>query len=568
MIALVGGALSVLATSLSAQGVPQPAERITRCDGATVSHVEIRRSARTVMDKAQAPGWSRALLQPLLLGTPTRASAIEPFVQLHDGGPCTEQRRAESERLLRLLPYLADATVRVYDEPDGRVRVEVETSDDIRPIIGLELRKSQLNDLELGNGNINGSGQLAAARWHQGGAYRDGLGVRYADFHVLGAPNILNALYYRAPLGSFGQLSLGRPFYTDLQHTAAYAGYVKDGGYLPFTRPVGDPFSVYTTRERADAGVAFRLNTIGRVTYLVGAIANYERRTAASSAVIVTDKALIDTTTPELTGRYREQRNTRAAIALGIRALTFARVRAFDGLERVQDVATGMQFSTTIGKSVGGDDRRPFVTADLYAGRGDDDSFIALRVQGETRQNPGGWGNGVASGRFAWYLHPSKRQTRSLSLEYAGSSSDSVPYQLTMTDAQGGVRGYTGSRLSGGRRAVARVEERVLLPGISKYLGWGVAAFSDAGQMWASKVPFGESGFRASAGLSVLAAVPRQSRSVARVDIAYPLARDPNAKGLDVRVSYRVTPRAFWREPTQISRARLGSPTTDIFSWP
>ena len=106
------------------------------------------------------------------------------------------------------------------------------------------------------------------------------------------------------------------------------------------------------------------------------------------------------------------------------------------------------------------------------------------------------------------------------------------------------------------------------MPGIKSYLGWGLAGFADAGNMWAARVPFGETGFRGAVGLSLLAAVPRESRSVARVDVAYPLAKDVNAKGVEIRVSYRSAGRAFWREPTQISRARLGSPTTDIFTWP
>jgi hypothetical protein len=86
--------------------------------------------------------------------------------------------------------------------------------------------------------------------------------------------------------------------------------------------------------------------------------------------------------------------------------------------------------------------------------------------------------------------------------------------------------------------------------------------------MWAARVPFGESAFRSSAGVALLAAVPRASRSLARVDIAYPLVPDAHAKGVDVRVSYRVAARAFWREPFALSRVRVTSPTTDIFSWP
>ena len=564
---IVALGIAGLAATASAQDAPSTPS-IGPCDGRRVSRVDIRRSARTVMEKARAPGWARTVLQPLLLGTPTRASAIAPFLQLRDGGPCTERSRSESERLLRQLPYIADATVSVFDEADGTVRIEVETIDDLRPIIGAGLRQSRLNDLELGNSNIGGSGQLAALRWREGRAFRDGFGLRYADYTLLNGPNLAIVNVGVTPLGSFAQYSLGRPFYTDLQHAAGYAGYVKDDGYTSFTRTDGDALSIRSSRERADAGIAFRLNTIGRVSWLVGALTSFESRGAGDRVVRITDSGFVDTTAAALSGRYQSRKSTRAGLVLGVRALTFAKARAFDGLESVQDIGRGLQLSTTLGKGVTGDDRRNFATVDFYTGMGGAESFVGLRVQAEARQRAGGWGDGVASGRLAWYSHPSARQTRMVSLEYAGSSSDSVPYQLSIADAQTGVRGYTGSRLSGGRRMILRIERRLIMPGISRYLGWGVGAFADAGQMWAAKVPFGETGLRTSAGISVLAAVPRASRSAARVDVAYPLARDKHAKGFDIRVTYRITGRAFWREPAQLTRARLGSPTTDIFSWP
>lgn len=565
-VSLTASLVLAWATPATAQDTPLP--RSEPCDGRVISRVEIRRSSRTIMDKQRAPGWSRAILQPLLLGTPTRASAIAPFLQLREGRQCSEQRRRESERLLRLQPYLADASVRVFDEADGRVRIEVETIDDIRPVIGFGLRDSKPSEVELGNANIGGSGQLAALRWRDGRAFRDGFGARYSHYHILGGPNVATMNIAQTPLGSYAQFSVGRPFYTDLQHTAGYAGYVKDDGYLSFTRTDGDPFSIKSSRERADAGVAFRVNTLGRITWLVGALTSYERRGSGSDVVIITDSGFVDTTDVALAGRFQTQRSTRAGLVLGVRALSFAKVKAFDGLEGTQDVARGLQLATTIGRGITGDDRRSFATADFYTGAGTERSFVGLRVQAEARQNPGGWGNGVVSGRLAWYNRPSPRQTRIWTVEYAGSSSDSVPYQLTIADPLTGLRGYTGSRLSGGRRLIARAERRLIMPGISRYLGWGLAGFADVGQMWAAKVPYGETGTRGSLGVSVLAAVPRESRSVARVDIAYPLAPDKHAKGFDIRVTYRIAARAFWREPSQLTRARLGSPTTDIFTWP
>ncbi len=554
--------------AVRAQDTPELAERLLSCEGLIISRIDIQRASRTVIDKQRAPGWARAALKPLLLGTPTRASAIQPFVQLAVGKPCTEQRRSETERLLRLQPYLADARVRMLDDSNGRVRIVIETVDDIRPIIGLVLRKSRPSELELGNSNIAGSGHAAALRWRDGGAFRDGFGFRYADYHLFGAPNLASVNVARTPLGSFTNVSLGRPFYTDLQHAAGYLGYVKDDGYASFARMTGDEFSIASSRERADAGFAVRLNTIGRVTYLVGALTSFERRTNGRQVVRITDGGLVDTSDAALTNRFSAQTSTRIGAVLGIRALSFVRVTAFDGLEAAQDIARGVQWSTTLGKGVGGDDTRRFATADVYTGIGNARSFLGLRVQAESRQNPSGWGDGVVSGRVAWYARPSPRQTSIVSAEYVGATTDSIPYQLSIADALTGVRGYTGSRLTGARRAIVRGEQRFIMPGISRYLGWGLAGFADGGQMWAGKVPYGESAFRGSVGVAVLAAVPRASRSIARVDVAYPLVADRRAKGVDVRVSFRAATRAFWREPAPIARARLANPTTDIFTWP
>ncbi len=386
------------------------------CNGKIVSQVVIQRSARTIMDKAHAPRWSRAVLQPLLVGVPTRESAIRPFLQLADGEPCTEQRRAESERLLRLQPYLADATVTAVEESDGRVRIEIETIDDLRPIIGLGLHGARPTNAEIGNSNIAGTGHLAAVSWRDGRAFRDGFGFRYADYHLLGRPAVANLALVRQPLGSFVLASLARPFYTDLQHSAAYVGYLRDDGYVRFLRPRADALSLGTVRERADMGAAFRLGIYGSTKVLLGALASFERRTTSTRPVIISDSGFVSIMDSTLRNRYRTTDATRLGIVTGVRALTFVKVQGFDALEGFQDIGRGMQLATTVGSTVRGTQKGPFVTSDFYAGVGDVQSFVGLRTQIESRRNDGGWSNVVGSGRIAWYSRPNDRQTRLWSL--------------------------------------------------------------------------------------------------------------------------------------------------------
>lgn len=552
------------AVGAAAQASPQA----VACDGRIVSRVTIRRSDRTVIDRSRAPGWSRRLLQPLLNTEPTRESAVRPFLQLREGSRCTELRRAESERLLRLQPYLADATVRAVEEPDGRVAIEVETMDDLRQIVGIGVDGARPSSLELGNGNIAGHGQLASVHWRDGGAYRDGVGMRYAHFHLLGAPNVARLGLERTPLGSVTSVSVGRPFLTDFQTVAMHAGATRTDGYDAFVRPSGDPVALAVTLERSDLGAAWRLNNRGRFRVLVGGVVLREKRITGNDGVLVTDSGIVAAVDSTLRGRYRTTERSRAGVVAGVRALSFRKATGFDALEGTQDIGRGVQLSTNLGSSIGGVERGQFATANLFLGAGTARSYIGLRTQVDALRTDGSWGDVVASGRLAWYSKPSSRQTRVWSAEFAGAWQDGIPYQLRLDEVLTGLRGYNGSRVTGARRLLVRTERRVVLPGVSRHLGLGLAGFGEGAHMWKGSVPYGTTASRASVGASLLAAVPRASRGLGRVDVAVPLVPDRGARSWSVGVSYTITGRTFWREPSAVSRARVGEPTTEMFVWP
>ncbi|MBL0938407.1 MAG: hypothetical protein IBJ03_05915 [Gemmatimonadaceae bacterium] len=553
-------ALALIATT--------PADLIGQtCDGKTVSRVEVVRSARHVLDRARVPGPLRAIVRPLLVGAPSRSNSITPWLLLRESTRCTEQRRAESERLLRTLPYIADATVSVVDE-GSTVAIVVETVDDLRPIIGLGVRGSSVQSAELGSTSIDGSGQLASVRWQNGGAYRDGFGARYTHYHPFGGTNLAQMAIAQTPLGSNTLLGLSRPFASSVQRMAAFAGYARDEGYATFSRDAGDPLSVSSLRERADIGFATRVTASSRETWLLGGVAGWERRVFGGEAVHLSDSGRVAVQSEDLSNRFGGGEALRVGVVGGIRALSFVKARAFDGLEATQDVARGMQMLLTVGRSVSGDDVGPYVRGDVFAGVGTAESYLGLQLRADARRVGSDFRESVLSGRLAWYARPSERQTRVWAAEYAGASTAHQPYQLGIADEATGIRGYRGARIGGGRRLVLRAERRFLMPSAGDQLAWGVAGFADAGQLWAGGVPFGVNAFRSGAGVSLLAAVPRTSRSVAKVEIAYPLVPDRHAKGLDVRVSYRIASRLFWREPDGISRARAAMPTTDVFVWP
>jgi hypothetical protein len=81
-------------------------------------------------------------------------------------------------------------------------------------------------------------------------------------------------------------------------------------------------------------------------------------------------------------------------------------------------------------------------------------------------------------------------------------------------------------------------------------------------------VPYGQStGLRTSVGAGLLAAVPRQSRRLIRLDVAVPLVHDPHG-GYEVRLTTSRPIRGLWREPGDVARVRAILPPAGIFAWP
>jgi hemolysin activation/secretion protein len=156
-----------------------------------------------------------------------------------------------------------------------------------------------------------------------------------------------------------------------------------------------------------------------------------------------------------------------------------------------------------------------------------------------------------------------------LGAEFSGGWRERRPFQLSLGDRQGGVRGYDDTRAVGARRLVLRAERRLVVGGVSDWLALGVAGFADAGKVWAGRVPYGQTTpLRTSLGVGLLAAAPRQSRRLLRLDIAVPVARDPHAAKYELRFTTSKPLATFWREPGDIVRARAVVSPAGMVAWP
>lgn len=562
-LALVAGRLTAQDTTATPPPAPAPGPR---CDGERVSVVTVTRQEPVMVERSA--GWLRPILRFALSGAPTRETAVAPFLLVREGDTCSEMVLAESERVLRAQPYLADARAVVTPDGAGTVRVDFSTVDDIRPILGLGVKDGSPTRVKIGSGNVAGYGMAAAAQWQQGFAFRDGWSMRYANYHTFGRPFLFDGQLERSPLGSIASASLARPLYSQLQNVAWSVSMDRVDRYQRFVRGENvDPLSLDVSRRTWEVNALYRIG--GRSFGLfAGADLAGDRVVPSGDGVIITDTGFVADPDTLLGTRYDKTTRTLVAAILGARTLSFFKAEGFDALEGAQDVANGVQFATLIGRGVGSGPHGWFVGGQLYAGAGTPKSFVGLQTNIETGRANGEWSDVVGAGRLAWYSRPSPRRTRVASVEYAGAWNTTVPFQLLLGGKRVGLRGYEDSRTAGGRRALARLEERLIFPGLSKYLGFGGAAFVDAGKMWAGDVAYGRSvNPRVGAGVGLIFAVPRSSRQNLRVDVAAPLISDPGSKwGVNLTITSG-RPR-FWREPSDLARARSAAQVPVVFGWP
>jgi hypothetical protein len=537
------------------------------CDGDTVRAVVVR--AERPPFRGHMGLWRRLARSLGLHHSTTREAVIRRFVTLEPGQPCTEFRRAESERLLRAQPFLASATVRTLAEPDGGVTVEVETVDEVPAVFDARLRRGQLAAAMAGNENLFGLGMHAEIRGEQGFAYRDGFGGKVIHRHFLGRPYILGLDAQRHPIGGYWSVSLGHPILTDLQRIAWHAGFARSNRYPALTGG-GDSFLALGVRREAwDVGGVLRFGPPGQL-WLFGGVVTGERVTLAEAPILITNEGTLPPGDQVRPLPYASHRATRLNVVTGLRALNFTQAQGLDALTATQDIARGVQVGLIAGHGLpaqGDDDL--FVAANVFAGFGRPSSYFGVQVDGEARYgNPGRqWDGLLASGRAAWYLKPSAAWTTIASIEAAGGWNVRVPFNLRLDDREGGLRADVDNAFVGTQRVVGRLEQRWIGGQYRRRGDYGLAGFVEAGRLWSGDAPYGRDvPLQTAVGISLLAAVPAGSQRLVRVDVAFPVSGIAR-RIVEFRFSASDWTRIFWREPSEVERARAGSVLSRIFCW-
>lgn len=566
----------------AAQGAPPATDsaapgsrRVFRCDGRRVTAIDIDARLPNLGGIFQRSRLLSRVVQEVHVTT--RDEVVRRWLVLEVGDRCTELRRAESERLLRAQPYLQDARVAAVDDGAGGVRLEVTTWDELQMTVGLGVTTVQprFRAVKLGNANLRGHAVAVVGEWRHGLFYRDMVGGRITDYQVAGRPYQLSLAGSRRQIGHDWSAEFRHPFFTDLQRIAWRASAGEIDQFLRLRQPGAVDAAVQLVRSYWDVGGLLRLGVPGRLS-LFGASVSNEMEEPGQLPRVITDTGIVaadSAATARLAGYWRPHRAARINALWGVRNVRFLRVTGFDALRGPQDVRIGFQFGTLFGRSLpvlGSDDDDIFVASDLFIANGTRRSYLAVQARGEGREDGDTrrWDGVLTSGRLAWYVRPASWSTMEINAEWAGGWRTRVPFQLGFSDLDGGVRGYRDSRKGGSQRAVVRAENRFFLGTVKQSADVGLAAFVDAGRLWAGDIPIGvDARPHLGAGIGILAAVPPGSKRLWRVDIAKAFTADPDARW-ELRLSSGDRTRRAWRDPDDVRIARERTVPQSVFNWP
>jgi hypothetical protein len=560
--------------SLRAQEVLRPpvapsGRLTTACNGQRIDDIVIYSEAPSVANLQRVPVLARIARS---LHATTRTDLIRRFLLLEETQPCSELRRAESERILRAQPFIADADVFVIPNDHGGVELEVRTSDEVSIVFGGSVRAQSpnLSFLLLGNANLAGQGVFVSGAWRDGLDLRDAWTLRLEDHQFLGKPWVFSSEFERATLGGSYRIEGTQPFLTDLQRVAWRVRTGMSKGYVELRMPGDDTPTLATERTYFDIGGIIRVGPPGRLSLFGASLTGDDERTG-DRLLLPKDGLLVDVgQSPRI---YPAHKIARANLLWGVRDIRFVRKEGLDALNATQDVPIGFQLGTLFGRSVamlGAREDDIFMAGDLYIGATKGIATLRVQAQGEGRRGSGisQWDGVLTTGRVTHYLKFSPWHLNQATIEWSGGYRQRTPFQLLIGVPDGGVRGYEESRLAGGQRIVARLEERFRLGKVSDFADAGIAVFADAGRMWAGDVPFGtNTGVKSSVGFSILGAAPIHSARMWRVDFAVPVSSEANARWT-IKVSNIDRTQFVFREARDVFVGRELTVPSSIFAWP
>lgn len=496
---------------------------------------------------------------------------------------------AESERSLRSLSYIADASVTVDEPTAGPVTVRVRTWDAWAVSGGISLSL----DGGVSVTGISGNARNVLGTGTRASLFRNVFRERERKGFLLRQPNLFGSRVDATVHGgrtrpgrTFTQ-SLLRPYAGEVGSNAIRQSYHHRDDYFAYSASPDEAFSQAYVRFDTriyEATVQRRLGRPDGYRWIVGAGFSREEVSfpdGAGGVFVVTDSefdrpvAADPSIVDAVAGQMLPWETNRVNVTMGVRKADFERRTGFDAISAAQDVMVGGEFTLTVAPAVsaGRGDWLVRSQATLASGRGDIHGHLSMqsqarRVGGVDGGSP--WSDVMLEVRGTSYWIQSTNLALFSRLELSGAERMDRPFQLTLGGREG-LRGYDNDAFPGGRRILATLEERLAIPALSSgFADVGLSAFVDVGRMWAAAAPFGaDSGWRASVGAGFRLGLPGGGIDVLRVDFGVPVTGEDGGRGVGLRISAEMLgliDRRTW--PNQMERSRWHGIDADLATRP
>ncbi len=554
--AFVAGLCLTVPFPLAAQHL-RPTRADERCAGERVVGVSFVGLQREITDRFGRLGAlvnsSARTLQPQ-----TNTGVVSRFLMLHAGDVCDEQRRADSERVLRSQPFISDAVIRVEPVARDEVRLRVETIDEYVLFLAAWGLSGVPVGFEAGTGNLFGGAHALAGTLEYGRGGDVGGGVKYANYQAFGKLLVLRMNVASRPLAHYGGISLVRPFVTNVAETSWQIGTGYSRSFVTFHDPAFRDVSLDYSRRSWIAGGKRRFDN-ARGGAIFGLVAAGESADPLRT-VAIRESGPVPAPAPELLLRYPRFESARLGFSAGYNWISFLPVRGLDYLSAPEDVMLGWQIAAIGLKSLNvlpRESRDWIGVGTIRGAAGNEVSVVQASAEVEARVSSGinSLPGVVGSGRIGWFGKTSIGHVTSLGVEFAGGVRTRLPLQLTFRDDDGLI-GFRSQDFGGGQRTIARLEDRYTIPSPSPKIELAVAALAQAGRLVAGDAPYGiTTPWRFGAGIALIGAIPAGSKHTVRLEFGVPV-NPAGSRALEFRIGYGDRTAFFSGEPNAISSAR------------
>ena len=459
-----------------------PSDAVLQAEGAVIGRIHI--DIRNIFDPHDPREDNGLFRLANSLHLRTRPGTVRAQLLFASGDKYLARKLAETERALRLLPYVYEARIIPVHYADGKVDIRVTTKDVWTLSPGISFgRSGGTNDTKfnLQDTNVFGLGKTLQVS-HGNTVDRSTDTVGYTDPNVFGSRWTSTLAYSDSSDGSQRSLQAARPFYSlDAAWSAKITALSFDRTISRYNRgDIIDQFNDNQSAYELSGGVSSGL-VDGWVKRLMFGM-RYDRSVFLQTPLTALPAKVLP---PERTLSY-------PFVGFDILQDAYKKVGDHNEIGKTEDLYFGTEITGEIGLSNGafGADRNAIMLA-AKALRGlelPNQQQLFLTSLFSSRVEDGRARNLIADAAAKYYWR--WRENWLLYAALSGTVTDNLdPDMQLLLGGDNGLRGYPLRFESGTSRALFTVEQRVFTDWYPFRLARvGAAVFADVGRTWGNGV--------------------------------------------------------------------------------